>query len=371
MQRALDAARQSLYITSPNPRVGCVIEHKGQVIATGATQMAGGPHAEVMALAQAAQAGYTQLHEATVYVTLEPCSHYGRTPPCVDALIQARPRCVVIAMLDPNPQVAGQGVAKLRAAGIEVVLGVETDQALALNVGFVARMVRGRPWLWLKTASSLDGRTALPDGQSKWITGLAARLDGQHFRARSCVVLSGIGTVLDDDPLLNVRDLDTPRQPVRAIVDSQLRISPQAKLFNGDPVWLFTVVDDPVRAQSFNNKNARIIVLPPDANGRVSLSGVMQWLAEQQINEVHVEAGAVLNGALLQAGYVDALLSYIAPMVIGPGRPLLQLPELKSLDHASRFEITHSNIIGKDVRLLMRQVQHWQHLYQHIQQLQT
>lgn len=371
MQQALTAARQSLYITSPNPRVGCVIEYGGKIIATGATQMAGGPHAEVMALAQARALGYVSLHQATVYVTLDPCSHYGRTPPCVDALIQAQPQCVVIAMLDPNLQVAGQGVAKLRAAGIKVVVGIEMEQALAINIGFVARMVRGRPWLWLKTASSLDGRTALEDGQSKWITGPEARHDGQHFRARSCVVLTGIGTVLDDDPLLNVRDFSTARQPIRAVVDSQLRLSPQAKLMNGDPVWVFTTQSNPELTQQLADKNAQVIELPPDPSGRVSVIALMQWLAQQQINEVHVEAGATFNGALLQAGYVDALLSYIAPMLIGAGRPLMQLPVLTQLNEAPRFEILHSKIIGKDVRLLMRHADHWQHLYTHIQQLQA
>ena len=245
------------------------------------------------------------------------------------------------------------------------------EQALAINIGFVARMVRGRPWLWLKTASSLDGRTALEDGQSKWITGPEARHDGQHFRARSCVVLTGIGTVLDDDPLLNVRDFSTARQPIRAVVDSQLRLSPQAKLMNGDPVWVFTTQSNPELAQQLADKNAQVIELPPDPSGRVSVIALMQWLAQQQINEVHVEAGATFNGALLQAGYVDALLSYIAPMLIGAGRPLMQLPVLTQLNEAPRFEILHSKIIGKDVRLLMRHADHWQHLYTHIQQLQA
>lgn len=369
MQQALEAARSSLFLTTPNPRVGCVIVHKEQVIGTGATQAVGDSHAEVMALNQAQNAGFTTLEQATVYITLEPCSHYGRTPPCVDALIAMRPQCVVIAMLDPNPQVAGKGVAKLRAAGIRVEVGVEFDAALEINVGFVARMVRGLPWLWLKTASSLDGRTALEDGTSKWITHTASRIDGQHFRARSCVVLTGIGTILDDDPQLNVRDIATTRQPIRAIVDSRLRISPQAKLFDGAPVWLFTTVKKPELSQQLADKNVKLIQLPADATGRVDLHCLMRWLGQQQINEIHVEAGAILNGALLQAGYVDALVSYIAPMLIGVGRPLVQMPPLDNLDAAPRFELIHSQMMEQDIRLMMRDTQHWQQLYTQVQQL--
>lgn len=376
MQRALSAARSALYMTSPNPRVGCVIVLHDQIIATGATQAAGGPHAEVVALQQARDAGFTDLQGATVYVTLEPCSHQGRTPPCVDALIAARPKIVVIAMLDPNPQVSGQGVVKLRAAGIEVLFSseLELEEALALNVGFVSRMLRGVPWLWLKTASSLDGRTALSDGQSKWITGAAARADGQRFRARSCVVLTGINTVLADNPQLNVRSISTPRQPIRAVVDSQLRISPKAKIFDGEPVWIFTAVQlssiDNDFKQRLAHKNAQIITLVADDNGQVCLHSLMRWLAEQQINEVHVEAGAILSGALLEAGYVDALLSYLAPMLIGEGRPLVQMSPLPSLDLAPRFELLQSRIMEKDVRLFMRHAQHWRQLLVKLKQLQ-
>lgn len=367
MQQALAVASQSLYLTSPNPRVGCVIVQNDRIIASGATQQAGGAHAEIMALRQLQQ----PLDQATVYVTLEPCSHYGRTAPCVEALIAAAPQRVVIAMLDPNPQVAGRGVAALRAAGIEVIVGVETTEALALNIGFVARMMRQTPWLWLKTASSLDGHTALNDGSSKWITGPAARLDGQHFRARSCVILTGIGTVLDDNPLLNVRDIKTVRQPIRAVVDSQLRIHPDLAIFDGQPVWVFTTKRNPVLSQQLADKNAQIIQLDADTTGRVNLHSLMQWLALQQVNEVHVEAGSVLNGALMQAGYVDALLSYIAPMLIGVGRPLMQLDALPDLASAPRFEIIQSKTIGQDVRLLMRNEAHWQQLYTQLLQLQA
>ena len=375
MQRALNAAHTALYTTSPNPRVGCVIVHQEQIIAKAATQAAGAEHAEVMALRQAQAAGFESLAGATVYVTLEPCSHHGRTPPCVDALIAAQPQAVVIAMLDPNPLVAGQGVAKLRAAGIAVHFtgAQEVEAAFSLNVGFVARMLRGTPWLWLKTASSLDGRTALNDGQSKWITGAGARADGQHFRARSCVVLTGINTVLDDNPLLNVRQIETPRQPIRAVIDSQLRIPAKAKLFDGNPVWVFTTLDpeqiDEAFRQQLAAKNVQIITLPANENGQVDLHALMRWLGSQQINEIHVEAGATLNGALLQAGYVDALVFYVAPMLIGAGRPVAHLSELASLELAPRFELLQSQMIEKDVRLLMRHAQHWRQLYVQLKQL--
>lgn len=367
MQRALDAARTSLYLTSPNPRVGCVIVLNDSIIATGATQMAGGAHAEVMALQAAQAAGYLHLDQATVYVTLEPCSHYGRTPPCVEALIKARPKTVVIAMQDPNPQVAGRGIQALKAAGIEVIVGVEQAAAFELNIGFIARMVRGTPWLWLKTASSLDGYTALGSGQSKWITGPEARRDGQHFRARSCVVLTGIGTCLADNPLLNVRDVPTPRQPIRAIVDSHLRISPEAAIFNGDPVWVFTTTHNAELSQQLADKNARVIQMPADRQGRVDLGQLMQWLGQQQINEVHTEAGAILNGALWDAGLVDAMVSYMAPVCLGSGRPLLQMTELTDLAKARRMDTVDLHPIGADVRLQLRHPERWQALYTQIQ----
>lgn len=366
MQCALDAARTSLYLTSPNPRVGCVIVVNDTIIATGATQMAGGPHAEVMALQAAQAAGYEHLDQATVYVTLEPCSHYGRTPPCVEALIKVRPKRVVIAMQDPNPQVAGRGIHALKAAGISVVVGVEQAEAFDLNIGFSARMLRGTPWLWLKTASSLDGYTALNSGQSKWITGPEARRDGQHFRARSCVVLTGIGTCLADNPLLNVRDIPTPRQPIRAIVDSQLRISPEAAIFNGEPVWIFTTTHKPELIQQLADKNARVIQMPADAHGQVDLRQLMHWLGEQQINEVHTEAGAILNGALWDAGLVDAMVSYMAPVFLGTGRPLLQMTELTDLAEATRMDIVAMQPLGADVRLQLRHPERWQALYTQI-----
>lgn len=360
MRQAIELSRESLYLTTPNPRVACLIVRDGKLLASGVTQEAGGAHAEVMALKQAAERGFS-VQGTTLYVTLEPCSHYGRTPPCVDALIEARPRRVVIAMADPNPLVSGRGIAKLRAAGIEVSGPICVDEALEINPGFVARMTRGTPWVWLKTAASLDGRTALSNGESQWITGPAARADGHHWRARSCVVLTGAGTVLADDPLLNVREVSTPRQPVRAVIDTGLQIPEKARLFDGSPVWVFTASEDPVKAQRLADRNVQVIKMPLD-NDRVHLPSVMRWLGEHDINEVHVEAGSVLSGALLQAGCVDLLLAYVAPTLLGAGRPIAELPVLKSLEQGLRFEFHDAVGVGADIRLLARRPQAWREL---------
>jgi len=381
MREAIALAGQALHVTSPNPRVGCLIVHQGQVLARGVTQAAGQAHAEVTALRDAARRG-VQVAGATFYVTLEPCNHHGRTPPCVDAILAAGAARVVVAMQDPNPLVAGQGLARLRAAGVDVHTDVCTEEALALNPGFIARMTRGTPWLWLKSAASMDGRTALPDGTSKWITGTAARRDGQHWRARSCVVLTGIGTVLADDPLLNVRDVTaTPRQPVRAVVDSQLRMPPGAQmldtqLMERSPVWIFTMArtakEQPEKMARLMDRGARVIALPAHVGqnpGRLHLPSLLQWLGQHEINEVHVEAGATLGGALLQADCVDALLVYLAPRLLGPGREMMDLPALSALDemldesNASRqFEFTDIARVGEDVRLCARHPQRWQAL---------
>src|SRR5690606_7150778 len=266
----------------------CLIVRDGRLLASGVTQKAGGPHAEVMALRQAAERG-VPTQGATFYVTLEPCSHHGRTPPCVDALIKARPERVVVAMTDPNPLVSGRGLAKLKAAGIAVSGPLCAGEALEVNPGFVARMTRGTPWVWLKTAASLDGRTALGNGVSQWITGSQARADGHHWRARSCVVLTGAGTVLADDPLLNVREVQTPRQPVKAVIDTGLQVPENARLFDGSPAWVFTASDDPVKAQRLADRNVQVVRMPLD-NDRVHLPSVMRWLGEHDVNEVHVEA---------------------------------------------------------------------------------
>jgi diaminohydroxyphosphoribosylaminopyrimidine deaminase/5-amino-6-(5-phosphoribosylamino)uracil reductase len=361
MRRALELARGVLYTTSPNPRVGCVIVRDGQVLGEGATQPPGGPHAEIGALRDAQARGHS-VEGATFYVTLEPCSHYGRTPPCVDALLAARPARVVVAMGDPNPQVNGRGLARLRAAGIAVEVGLCLDEALALNPGFVARMRRGTPWTWLKLAASLDGRSALHNGVSQWITGPQARADGHHWRARSCVVLTGMGTVLADDPRLNVREVDTPRQPRKAVVDGRFVIPEDARLLDGTEVLVFTAKSDPAKAERLARKNVKTLLMPGADPLRVDLPGMMRWLGEHEVNEVHVETGAGLSGALLSAGCVDELLAYLAPVLLGDAQGMVRLPALDSLDAAQRFEFIETLPVGADVRLRARMAQRWQAL---------
>lgn len=360
MERALARAREVLYVTAPNPRVGCLIVRDGVVLGSGATQAAGEAHAEIMALQDAWRQGH-DVAGATIYVTLEPCSHHGRTPPCVDALIKSQPARVVVAMTDPNPAVSGQGIARLRGAGIAVTTQVLPEQALELNPGFVARMVRHTPWVWLKLAASMDGYIALPDGESKWITGAAARVDGHHWRARSCVVLTGLGTLLADDPLLNVRGVETPRQPVRALVDTRFEVPETARFLNGGPVWIFTCHDDPAKARRLAGKNVEVICLPMQ-HSRVDLGAMLQWMASRDVNEVHVEAGSRLSGAFIDAGLVDELLLYMAPTLLGQGIPMAQLNLLTSLAHAQRYEVTNMEAIGPDVRLCLRHPQRWRQL---------
>jgi diaminohydroxyphosphoribosylaminopyrimidine deaminase/5-amino-6-(5-phosphoribosylamino)uracil reductase len=357
MLRALDLAEAVAFITSPNPRVGCVIVRDGVALAEGATQQAGGPHAEVVALRQAAAQGVS-VQGATVYVSLEPCNHYGRTPPCVDALIAQRPARVVVAMKDPNPLVGGQGLQRLRQAGIQVTLGVCAEQALAVNPGFFSRMALQRPWVWAKTACSLDGRIALPNGQSKWITSAQAREDGHRWRARSCVVLTGYGTVAADDPMLTVRGVQTPRQPVKAVVDTRFEINENARLFDGSPVWVFTCSPDTQKAERLAARNAKVVPMPA-VNGRVDLNAMFAFMATQSVNEVHVEAGARLTGALLTAGCIDELLVYMAPAVLGQGIGMMAFPPLESLQQAHRFQFLDHAMVGPDLRLRLRNSSRW------------
>lgn len=382
MRQALALAAGVMNITTPNPRVGCVIVRDGQVLGQGATQRAGGPHAEICALRDAAAAGH-DVAGSTFYVTLEPCSHHGRTPPCVNAVLAARPARVVIAMNDPNPLVNGRGLARLRQAGIQVATGVCLDEALEQNAGFISRMTRTRPWLWLKLAGSLDGRSALHNGVSQWITGEAARADGHRWRARSCAVLTGIGTVLADDPMLTPRAVATPRMPRRIIIDTHLRTPPQARILDGEEVWIFTGAgsaaedghglgtgrphgDPAQRAERLRERNARIIPMPL-ADGQVDLAAVMQWLGRHDINEVHVEAGATLNGALLQAGCVDELIAYVAPMLLGDATPLARLPTLAALPARRDFAFTEMRAVGADALLRARRTSAWEALRQAVQ----
>jgi len=360
MRQAIALSADALYDTTPNPRVACLVVRDGQCLASGVTQRAGGPHAEVMALRDA-QARAVSLHDATLYVTLEPCSHYGRTPPCADAIVRAAPARVVVAMMDPNPLVAGQGIARLRQAGIAVTVGVCAEDALDVNPGFVARMTRGTPWVWLKSAVSLDGRIALKNGQSQWITGDAARRDGHHWRARSCAVLTGIGTVLADDPQLNVRHVETPRQPVRVVIDSALRIPLNARILKDGSALIFTASDDADKTRALQACGARVVRLPSDAQG-VDLAAALRWLGEHAVNEVHVEAGGRLGGALLQAGLVDELLVYMAPMLLGDGLPMAQLPPLQSLAHAQAYTFLPPHRLGEDLRLRLRRQDRWEAL---------
>lgn len=358
MQQAVALADTVMNITTPNPRVGCVIVRDGQVLGAGATQVAGGPHAEVCALRDAARQGHA-LEGSTFYVSLEPCSHYGRTPPCVDAVLAARPARVVVALLDPNPQVAGRGLAKLHQAGIAITVGVKHEAALAQNPGFMARMTRGTPWLWLKLAGSLDGRSALHNGRSQWITGATARQDGHTWRARACAVLTGIGTVLADDPLLTPRHGSISRMPRKVVLDSQLRLPRHAKLLDGTPTWVFATDTAPARDAELADANAQVIRLPATTNGRLPLAAVMQWLGQHDINEVHAEAGPRLNGALLQAKVVDELLLYQAPLLLGDARPLAELPALTTLPEQSPFTFFEARQMGDDMRLRARHQPSW------------
>lgn len=351
---ALALAEGSFGLTEPNPRVGCILGHAdGRVIGRGATQQAGSAHGEVMALRDAASRGYPT-QGATAWVTLEPCAHHGRTPPCCDALIEAGIARVVVAVGDPFPQVAGAGLARLRAAGVEVVMADDDIAAAArnLNIGFFSRVQRGRPWVRLKVAASLDGRTALADGSSQWITGEAARADGHAWRRRASAVLTGIGTVLADDPRLDVRTVPTVLQPLRVVVDSALRTPPGARLLAppGRGVFIVAGADNAGRRQALESRGAEVWV-HPGTGGQVDLPSLLAALAARGVNELHVEAGPTLNAALLGAGLVDELLLYLAPKLIGPGRGLAALPALATLADAPTLRFVESAAVGADLRL--------------------
>jgi diaminohydroxyphosphoribosylaminopyrimidine deaminase/5-amino-6-(5-phosphoribosylamino)uracil reductase len=346
MARALELAERGLFTATPNPRVGCVIVSKGEVVGEGWHEKAGGPHAEVNAL----KAAGANAKGASAYVTLEPCNHHGRTPPCTEALIQSGVTRVVAATADPNPK-AGGGLQHLAAAGVEVESGLMEDAARMLNAGFFSRMTRGRPWLRLKVAASLDGRTALENGNSQWITGAEARRDGHAFRARACAVLTGIGTVRDDDPRLNVREVETPRQPLRVVVDSRFDISLAAKILGGGPVLIAIAQENPAKSAALRAMGADTIVLP-NAGGKVDLPALLQELARRECNEVHVEAGFRLNGSLLREGLIDELLLYIAPIIVGDAaQGMFDLPALTELSAARRLAVFDRHQIGDDMRI--------------------
>ena len=353
MARALQLARRGLFTTTPNPRVGCVMVRESRVIGEGWHERAGLPHAEAVALEKIVGAGETA-QGATAYATLEPCSHFGRTPPCADALIAAGVSRVVVAMADPNPLVAGQGLAKLAAAGVDVVSGLLATDAAELNIGFVSRMTRGRPWLRLKVAVSLDGKTALNNGVSQWITGPDARRDAHGWRARSCAVLTGIGTVRDDNPRLTVREVLTTRQPLRVVIDSRLETPLDAAVLEGGKVLIAAARDDAARSAALRARGAEIVILP-NAQGKVELGDLMQELGRRGINEVLAEAGSRLNGSLLEAGCVDELLIYQAPILIGDtARGMFGMTELADLAGAKRLRIIERRVVGADFLIRAR-----------------
>ena len=352
MSLALTLAEKAMYITTPNPRVGCVIVNaQGVLVGAGHTQIAGQAHAEIMALRDAKQQGHG-VAGATAYVTLEPCSHQGHTGPCCDALIQAGLTRVVVAVQDPNPQVSGNGIARLQQAGLQVDVGVLEDKARSLNLGFFKRMNNGVPWMRLKVAASLDGQTALSNGVSQWITSAAARQDGHAWRARACVVLTGIGTVLEDDPHLNVRDIDTPRQPTLVIVDSKLETPLDAKLWQTQrKVWIYCAKEDADRKTALQAKGALVTCLP-NAQGKVDLRDMQKDLGQRNINEVHIEAGFKLNGSVLAAGVVDELLVYLAPLLIGQGLGMANLGPFEALTQTLKLDIQNITPVGDDIRLI-------------------
>jgi len=350
MAQALRLAERGLYTTTPNPRVGCVIVRDGVVVGDGWHERAGEPHAEVHALRVAGDAA----RGATAYVTLEPCSHHGRTPPCADALISAGIARVVAAMQDPNPEVAGHGIERLRAAGIDVASGLMETEARELNIGFVSRMTRGRPWVRLKVAASLDGKTALNNGKSQWITGADARRDAHAWRARSCAILTGIGTVRDDDPRLTVREVSTTRQPLRVVVDSRLDISPTAKILDGGNVLIAAAVDDKDKGAALRAHGAEVLVLA-NAKGKVDLAALLVELAQRGVNEILTEAGTRLNGSLIREGCVDELLIYQAPVLLcDAARGMFGLDEMTDLSEKRELLILDRRSIGNDTRLLAR-----------------
>ncbi|RZI67690.1 MAG: bifunctional diaminohydroxyphosphoribosylaminopyrimidine deaminase/5-amino-6-(5-phosphoribosylamino)uracil reductase RibD [Variovorax sp.] len=359
----VDCARRlstsALLSTDPNPRVGCVIvDALGRRLGSGCTQPVGGPHAEVMALRDAAAEGRSVVG-ATAYVTLEPCAHHGRTGPCCDALIAAGIRRVVASIADPNPLVSGQGFDRLRAAGVDVEVGPGAVESRELNIGFFSRMVRKTPWVRLKTAASLDGKTALSNGVSQWITGEPARTDGHAWRARASAVLTGVGTLMEDDPRLDVRRVETPRQPHLVVVDSRLQTPPDAKIFDVPhrQVWLYAATRDEPRARALEARGATVTVLA-NADGKVDLAAMLQDLAAREVNELHVEAGHKLNGSLMREGLVDELLVYLAPKFIGSGLEMASQPNaggaLTTLAGALPLEFRSVDRFGPDLRIVAR-----------------
>ena len=353
MLRALALAQRSAFHATPNPRVGCVIVRDARVLGEGFTQPPGSNHAEVEAVLDCRRNGH-DVRGSTVYVSLEPCSHFGRTPPCATALSEAKVARVIAAVEDPNPLVSGRGLEMLRNGGVDVRCGLLEQEAADVNAGFFSRMTRGRPWVRLKIAASLDGKTALANGVSQWITSEDARRDGHTWRARACAVLTGIGTVQADNPQLNVRLVETQRQPLRVLVDSRLEVDPSAHIFDGEgPVLVACAVKKPAVEAGLTQRGAEILYLPGERN-KVDLKGLMKALAARTINEVHVEAGFKLNGSLMSAGLADELLVYLAPSLLGEAQGMVHLPALSDLALAQRLKFIEVAQVGDDVRILTR-----------------
>lgn len=353
-EQAMGLARCCLSKTQPNPAVGCILsDSHGDILGQGHTQQAGGPHAEIMALRDAAAKGHS-VAGCTAYVTLEPCCHHGRTGPCCEALIAAGVKKVVASIADPNPLVSGQGFARLRAAGIEVEVGLGAAESRELNLGFFSRMIRKTPWVRMKVAASLDGQTALLNGQSQWITGEAARADGHAWRARSCAVLTGIGTVLADNPRLDVRLVDASRQPHIVIVDSKLETPLNAHILGASRTrFIYAAVPNDAKKVALEALGATVIYLP-DEDGKVDLAALLRDLAKREINELHVEAGHKLNGSFVRAGLVDEFLVYLAPKLLGSGQGMASFGPLQSLSEATQLQFLSTEIVGDDLRILAR-----------------
>ena len=352
MAQALALAAKSLALTSPNPRVGCVIAASdGRWLGQGHTQQAGGPHAEIMALRDALARGHSVVG-ATAYVTLEPCSHQGRTGPCCDALVAAGIKKVCASIADPNPLVSGQGFQRLHAAGVQVEVGLGALESRGLNIGFFSRMIRKTPWVRMKIAASLDGKTALNNGVSQWITSDAARADGHAWRARSCAVLTGIGTVLQDNPRLDVRLLTTPRQPHLVVIDSRLETPLDAHLFiAGRALYIYAAGQNDVKKAALEARGASVSYRPADS-GKVDLSAMLRDLAQREVNEVHVEAGQKLNGSLIREGLVDEFVVYLAPKLIGQGQGMANFGPLETLAQALPLAFKSTDMMGPDLRIV-------------------
>ena len=356
--RALSLATSGRSAPPPNPSVGCVlVSPTGVFLGEGASQKAGSPHAEIMALRDAAARG-NSVNGATAYVTLEPCSHHGRTGPCCDALIAAGIKKVVASIADPNPLVAGQGFARLRAAGVEVEVGPGAAESRELNIGFFSRMIRKTPWVRMKVAASLDGKTALDNGISQWITSGPARADGHAWRARSCAVLTGIGTVLEDNPRLDVRLVETPRQPHLVVVDSKLQTPLDAHLFiAGRALFIYAAAKNDVKKAALEALGAMVIYMPSQTDptrDKVDLKAMLADLAQREINELHVEAGSKLNGSLIREGLVDEFLVYLAPKLLGQGRDMASFGPLADLASAVPLEFKSTELVGPDLRVVAR-----------------